>query len=114
MAPVALLGNRATVSPQGDRLMERSDHTKVAILGAGRGGRALLDLLHQIPSIEIAGERLGAQRVGVSSEESRPAGHRNRDQWAQTILSGNLPRPRCLTGLYRLPQRSPAQPETEL
>ena len=35
--------------------MERSDHTRVAILGAGRGGRALLDLLHQIPSIEIVG-----------------------------------------------------------
>ena len=36
--------------------MERSDHTtKVAILGAGRGGRALLDLLHHIPSIEIVG-----------------------------------------------------------
>jgi two-component system, NtrC family, sensor kinase len=35
--------------------MESSDHTKVAILGAGRGGRALLDLLHQIPSIEIIG-----------------------------------------------------------
>ncbi len=35
--------------------MERSDHTKVAILGAGHGGRALLDLLHQIPSIEIVG-----------------------------------------------------------
>ena len=35
--------------------MERSDHTKVAILGAGRGGRALLDLLHKIPSIEIVG-----------------------------------------------------------
>lgn len=29
--------------------------TKVAILGAGRGGIALLDLLHQIPSIEIIG-----------------------------------------------------------
>lgn len=29
--------------------------TKVAILGAGRGGSALLDLLHQIPSIEIVG-----------------------------------------------------------
>ncbi|HLZ35266.1 MAG TPA: ATP-binding protein [Nitrospira sp.] len=29
--------------------------TKVAILGAGRGGTALLDLLHQIPSIEIVG-----------------------------------------------------------
>lgn len=28
---------------------------KVAILGAGRGGIALLDLLHQIPSIEIVG-----------------------------------------------------------
>ena len=35
--------------------MEHSDPTKVAILGAGRGGRALLDLLHQIPSIEIVG-----------------------------------------------------------
>jgi len=35
--------------------MESSDHTKLAILGAGRGGRALLDLLHQIPSIEIVG-----------------------------------------------------------
>ncbi|HEU4686212.1 MAG TPA: ATP-binding protein [Nitrospira sp.] len=29
--------------------------TTVAILGAGRGGSALLDLLHQIPAIEIAG-----------------------------------------------------------
>jgi signal transduction histidine kinase len=28
---------------------------KVAILGAGRGGTALLDLLHQIPAIEIIG-----------------------------------------------------------
>ncbi len=28
---------------------------RVAILGAGRGGTALLDLLHQIPSIEIVG-----------------------------------------------------------
>ena len=35
--------------------MESSDHTKVAILGAGRGGHALLDLLHHIPSIEIIG-----------------------------------------------------------
>jgi signal transduction histidine kinase len=35
--------------------MGHSDPTKVAILGAGRGGRALLDLLHQIPSIEIVG-----------------------------------------------------------
>src|SRR5713101_3840505 len=61
-----------------------------------------------------SGERPGAQRVGVSSEESRPAGHRNRDQRAQTILSGDLSRPRRLTGLYRLPQRSSAQPETGL
>ena len=29
--------------------------TKIAILGAGRGGTALLDLLHQIPAIEIIG-----------------------------------------------------------
>jgi signal transduction histidine kinase len=35
--------------------VEQSDPTKVAILGAGRGGRALLDLLHQFPSIEIVG-----------------------------------------------------------
>ena len=35
--------------------MERSGHTKVAIVGAGRGGHALLDLLHRIPSIEIVG-----------------------------------------------------------
>jgi len=35
--------------------MESSDHTKVAILGAGRGGHALLELLHHIPSIEIVG-----------------------------------------------------------
>ena len=35
--------------------MERSDRTKIAIVGAGRGGRALLDLLHHIPSIEIVG-----------------------------------------------------------
>lgn len=35
--------------------MDSFAHTKVAILGAGRGGRALLDLLHQIPSIEIVG-----------------------------------------------------------
>ncbi len=35
--------------------MERSDPTKVAILGAGRGGRALVDLLHHIPSIKIVG-----------------------------------------------------------
>ncbi len=28
---------------------------RIAILGAGRGGTALLDLLHQIPSIEIVG-----------------------------------------------------------
>lgn len=35
--------------------MEHSDHTKVAILGAGRGGRALVDLLHHIPTIKIVG-----------------------------------------------------------
>ena len=35
--------------------MEHSDHTKVAILGAGRGGRALVDLLHHVPSIKIVG-----------------------------------------------------------
>jgi len=35
--------------------MERPDHTKIAIVGAGRGGHALLDLLHHIPSIEIVG-----------------------------------------------------------
>jgi two-component system, NtrC family, sensor kinase len=35
--------------------MEPSNHTKVAILGAGRGGHALLDLLHRIPSIEVVG-----------------------------------------------------------
>jgi two-component system, NtrC family, sensor kinase len=35
--------------------MERSSRTKIAILGAGRGGRALIDLLNQIPSIEIVG-----------------------------------------------------------
>ena len=35
--------------------MERSDSTKVAILGAGRGGHALVDLLHHISSIEIVG-----------------------------------------------------------
>jgi len=35
--------------------MEGSRHTKVAIVGAGRGGHALLDLLHRVPSIEIIG-----------------------------------------------------------
>ncbi len=43
--------------------------TKVAILGAGRGGTALLNLLHQIPAIEIVGiadcnpEASGLQRA---------------------------------------------------
>lgn len=35
--------------------IEKFAPIKVAILGAGRGGMALLDLLHQIPSIEIVG-----------------------------------------------------------
>src|SRR5215831_21128867 len=35
--------------------MEIVPPAKVAIVGAGRGGRALLDLFHQIPSIEIVG-----------------------------------------------------------
>ncbi|ALA60474.1 putative Histidine kinase [Nitrospira moscoviensis] len=35
--------------------MTSQPSTKVAILGAGRGGTALLDLLHQIRSIEIVG-----------------------------------------------------------
>ena len=35
--------------------MDSSDRTKVAILGAGRGGCALIDLLHHNPSIEIVG-----------------------------------------------------------
>lgn len=35
--------------------IEKLAPIKVAILGAGRGGMALLDLLHQIPSIEIVG-----------------------------------------------------------
>jgi signal transduction histidine kinase len=35
--------------------MDSSDPTKVAILGAGRGGLALLDLLHHIPSVDIVG-----------------------------------------------------------
>lgn len=35
--------------------IEKLTPIKVAILGAGRGGIALLDLLHQIPSIEIVG-----------------------------------------------------------
>ena len=35
--------------------MEIVPPTKVAIVGAGRGGKALLDLFHQISSIEIVG-----------------------------------------------------------
>jgi signal transduction histidine kinase len=35
--------------------MDSTDRTKVAILGAGRGGCALIDLLHHIPSIQIVG-----------------------------------------------------------
>lgn len=36
-------------------LIEQSPPTRVAILGAGRGGTALLDLLHQIRTIEVVG-----------------------------------------------------------
>ncbi len=32
-----------------------SNSTKIAIIGAGRGGTALLDLLHQIPDVDIVG-----------------------------------------------------------
>lgn len=35
--------------------MDIAPPTKVAIVGAGRGGRALLDLFHQISSIEVVG-----------------------------------------------------------
>lgn len=38
---------------------------KVAIIGAGRGGTSLLDLLHQIPSIDI---------VGITDRDSRAPG----------------------------------------
>jgi two-component system, NtrC family, sensor kinase len=45
--------------------------TKVAILGAGRGGTALLDLLHQIRTIEI---------VGIADRNPHAAGlHRARE-----------------------------------
>ena len=44
------------VQPLTDRaVVSKLAQTKVAILGAGRGGTALLDLLHLIPSIEIIG-----------------------------------------------------------
>jgi two-component system, NtrC family, sensor kinase len=44
------------VQPMTDRMVASPlAPTKVAILGAGRGGTALLDLLHLIPSIEIVG-----------------------------------------------------------
>ena len=49
----------ATGTPMTDRkgvmLIESAAPTKVAILGAGRGGTALLDLLHQIRTIEVVG-----------------------------------------------------------
>jgi two-component system, NtrC family, sensor kinase len=35
--------------------MEKIHQIRVAIVGAGRGGRALLDLFHKIPSVEIVG-----------------------------------------------------------
>ncbi len=40
---------------KGVMLIESTAPTKVAILGAGRGGTALLDLLHQIRTIEVVG-----------------------------------------------------------
>jgi len=44
------------VQPLTDRtVVSKLAPTKVAILGAGRGGTALLDLLHLIPAIEIVG-----------------------------------------------------------
>ena len=44
------------MQPLTDRpVLSKLAPTKVAILGAGRGGTALLDLLHLIPSIEIVG-----------------------------------------------------------
>lgn len=44
------------VPPLTDRaVVSKLAPTKVAILGAGRGGTALLDLLHLIPSVEIVG-----------------------------------------------------------
>ena len=47
---------RPSVQHVTDRdLVARIAPLKVAILGGGRGGTALLDLLHQLPSIEIIG-----------------------------------------------------------
>jgi len=54
------------VQPLTDRaVVSHLAPTKVAILGAGRGGTALLDLLHLIPSIEI---------VGISDRDSEAPG----------------------------------------
>ena len=55
MIPPLHPGSHA-VQPLTDRaVVSKLAPTKVAILGAGRGGTALLDLLHLIPSIEIVG-----------------------------------------------------------
>jgi signal transduction histidine kinase len=43
------------MSGRDGRMMHTSPATKVAIVGAGRGGTSLLELFHQIPSIEIVG-----------------------------------------------------------
>ena len=57
---------RQAVQPLTDRTVaSKLAPTKVAILGAGRGGTALLDLLHLIPSIEI---------VGISDRDPRAPG----------------------------------------
>lgn len=45
--------------------MTRSQTTKVAILGAGKGGTALLELLHQMPDIDI---------VGIADKDPRAPG----------------------------------------
>ena len=46
--------------------MERTP-TKVAIVGAGKGGIALLELLHQIPDVDITTFRVGGMEGGVSA-----------------------------------------------
>ena len=69
--------------------MERAEYTKVAILGAGRGGLALLDLLHHIPSIEI---------VGIADcDPAAPGLQRARE--LQVPVTTNLPDLICIRGV---------------